>query len=128
MSFLGNLLWVVIGGGLVIWFEYIVAALVLACTVIGIPFAVQCLKLAGLGLLPFGKEIGGRTGAFSTLLNVLWLFTAGLILALTHLVFAVLCAVTIVGLPFAKQHMKLCGLALMPFGKEITSGKALAVR
>jgi uncharacterized membrane protein YccF (DUF307 family) len=125
MSFLGNLLWVFIGGGIVIWFEYLVAALLLACTIIGIPFAVQCLKLAGLGLLPFGKEIGGRTGAFSTLLNIVWLFTAGLVLALTHLMFALLCAMTIIGLPFAKQHLKLCGLALMPFGKEIVDGRKL---
>lgn len=119
MSFLGNLLWIVIGGGLFIFAEYLIAAVILAITIIGIPAAVQCLKLAMLGLLPFGKEISGGGGAVSTLLNLVWMFTGGLVLALTHLLFALLCAVTVIGLPFAKQHMKLCAVALTPFGRSI---------
>lgn len=119
MSFLGNLLWIVLGGGLVIFAEYLIAAGILAITVIGIPAALQCLKLAMLGLLPFGKEIGGNSGAVSTVFNLVWMFTGGLVLALTHLVFALLCAVTVIGLPFANQHMKLCALAIAPFGRTI---------
>jgi uncharacterized membrane protein YccF (DUF307 family) len=119
MSFIGNLLWIVLGGGLVIFAEYLICAALLAITVIGIPAAMQCLKLAMLGLLPFGKEVDGNAGAVSTLLNLLWMVTGGLVLALTHLLFALLCAVTIIGLPFAKQHMKLCGLALTPFGRTV---------
>lgn len=125
MSFIGNLLWIVLGGGIIIFAEYLLAACVLAITVAGIPFAVQCLKLAGFGLVPFGKEVVGGSGAISTLFNVIWLVTGGLILGITHLCFALLCAVTIIGLPFAKQHMKLAALALMPFGKQIVSGHQL---
>ena len=121
MSAFGNLLWIVIGGGIVIFAEYLIAAVILAVTIIGIPFAVQCVKLAMLSLLPFGREVGGRSGAISTLFNIVWLLTAGLVLALTHLFFAILCGITIIGLPFAKQHIKLAELALMPFGREIVS-------
>lgn len=120
MSFIGNLLWIVLGGGLVIFAEYLICAALLAITVIGIPFAVQCLKLAMLGLTPFGKKTSENAGVGSTLLNVIWMLTGGLLIALTHLLFAALCAITIVGLPFARQHMKLCGLALTPFGRSIT--------
>lgn len=122
MSFIGNLLWIVIGGGIVIFAEYLIAAAILAITIIGIPFAVQCLKISMLGLAPFGKEIGGNAGAVSTLFNLVWMFTFGLVIALTHLVFALICAVTVIGLPFAKQHMKLCSLALTPFGRSIVPG------
>jgi uncharacterized membrane protein YccF (DUF307 family) len=120
MGFIGNLLWIVIGGGLFIFAEYLIAAVILAVTVIGLPFAVQCLKLAMLGLVPFGKEVSGNAGAVSTVFNLVWMFTGGLLIALSHLVFAAICAVTIIGLPFARQHMKLCGLALTPFGRSIS--------
>jgi uncharacterized membrane protein YccF (DUF307 family) len=122
MNFLGNLLWIFLGGGIAIFAEYLMAAIVLACTVIGIPFAIQCLKMAMLGLTPFGKAIvpsQTASGCASGLLNVLWMITGGLVIALTHIVFALLCAITIIGLPFAKQHIKLAGLAFTPFGKEI---------
>jgi uncharacterized membrane protein YccF (DUF307 family) len=120
VKLLANLLWLVLGG-LAIFAEYLIAALVLAISIIGLPFAIQCLKLATLALWPFGKAVSpGKAGVTSTIFNVLWLLTGGLILALTHLFFALLCAVTIIGLPFAKQHTKLASLALTPFGREIS--------
>ena len=122
MKLIGNLLWIVLGGGIFIFFEYLIGGLVLCLTLIGIPFGVQCMKLAVLGLVPFGKEIVDKpkaSGFLATLMNVLWIFAGGIWLSLTHLVFGLICAITIIGLPFAKQHMKLAGLALTPFGKEI---------
>lgn len=122
MSLIGNVLWVLLGGGIILFVEYLIGGLVLCLTIVGIPFGVQCLKLALLALLPFGKEIThtkSASGCLSTVLNVVWIVVAGLPLALTHLVFGVLWAITVIGLPFAKQHLKLASLALTPFGHEV---------
>ncbi|TFH06399.1 MAG: YccF domain-containing protein [Spirochaetales bacterium] len=122
MSMIGNVLWILIGGGIVLAFEYLVGGLILCATIVGIPFGVQCFKLAGLTFLPFGKHIGkARSGAgiLSFLMNVLWILIGGIWIAVTHLVMAVICAVTIIGIPFARQHLKLAGLALSPFGRTI---------
>ena len=122
MSLLGNILWIILGGGIFIFFEYLIGGLLLCLTIIGIPFGVQCIKLSMLALLPFGHEIGhtkNATGCLSTLMNVLWIVVGGIWIALTHVLFAALCAITIIGIPFAKQHMKLATLALTPFGKTL---------
>ncbi len=119
MSILGNILWIFLGGGILLFFEYLIAGLVLCLTIVGIPFGVQCVKLSLLALLPFGKEIvqtKGASGCLYTVMNVVWIVIGGLPLAVTHLVFGILCAVTIIGLPFAKQHVKLAALSLTPFG------------
>jgi uncharacterized membrane protein YccF (DUF307 family) len=121
MRFLGNLIWLVFGG-IIISVEYLISSLLLMVTIVGIPFGIQTLKLAILALWPFGSEIRiipGNSGCISTLMNVLWIFIGGIWIALTHLVFGILFAITIVGIPFALQHFKLAGLALTPFGKEI---------
>ena len=98
---------------------YVCAGIVLCLTIIGIPAGVQCFKLAGLSFFPFGKEIeyGGKGG--STLLNILWLLTFGLPLAIESAVFGLVCYITIIGIPFGKQYMKLAKLSLMPFGAII---------
>ena len=122
MSLLGNILWIVLGGGIILFLEYLIAGLLLCVTIIGIPFGFQCIKISLLALIPFGRKIvedEKGTGCLSTVMNVLWILIGGIWIALTHLIFAVLCAITIIGLPFAKQHLKLAGLALMPFGKVI---------
>ncbi|WP_456426910.1 YccF domain-containing protein [Rhodocaloribacter sp.] len=122
MRLLANLLWITLGGGIFIFFEYLIGGLALCLTIVGIPFGVQCIKLSVLGLAPFGREIRetpSATGCLSVTMNVLWILFGGVWLALTHLVFGLLCALTIIGLPFARQHVKLARLALMPFGKEI---------
>lgn len=122
MRFLGNLLWIILCGGIVTCLEYLLAGLVLCLTLIGIPFGLQCFKLAELALLPFGRKIvpssaGPSTASF--VLNILWLVLAGIWIALTHLGFAFACAITIIGIPFAIQHLKLAVLGLWPFGKTI---------
>ena len=122
MSFLGNLLWIFLAGGIFIAFWYVIGGLILCLTIVGIPFGIQCWKLAVLGIAPFGRDVvesNPPSGFLSFLLNVLWIFTAGLGLTITHLVFAILCAATIIGIPFAIQHAKLAVLAFTPFGKVI---------
>lgn len=120
MSFLGNVLWIVLGGGIFLFLEYVLAGVMLCLTLVGIPFGVQCIKISAFALVPFGKTVvdrGGSTGFLSVLMNILWILIGGFWITITHLIFGVLCAITIIGIPFARQHMKLAALALTPFGK-----------
>jgi uncharacterized membrane protein YccF (DUF307 family) len=122
MRLLLNILWIVLGGGLVLCLEYLLVGLLLCVTIIGIPFGVQCFKIAGLALLPFGKDVdltasSAAGGALKVVFNVIWLIVAGIWIFLTHVGFAVALAVTIIGIPFALQHFKLAVLALWPFGR-----------
>ena len=124
MRFLLNLLWIVFGGGLVIWLEYMLGGLLLCLTIVGIPFGLQCFKLAWLGLVPFGKEVevdaeSAGSGLLGLVANILWLVFAGIWIFLSHLAFGLALAVTIIGIPFALQHLKLAVLALAPFGKRV---------
>ncbi len=122
MSVIGNILWIIIGGGIFIFLEYIIGGILLCITIIGIPFGFQCFKLALLGLLPFGRKVVNKessTGCLSTFMNIIWILIGGIWISLTHIIFAALCAITIIGIPFATQHIKLATLALTPFGKEI---------
>ena len=121
MRFILNVLWFILGGGWLIGLEYLIAGAVLCVTIIGIPFGLQCFKLAGLGAWPFGKDIvpsGG--GAIHTVANLVWLVLAGFWICLSHLALAVASAVTIIGLPFALQHLKFALVALWPFGQRVT--------
>ncbi|MCP4157102.1 MAG: YccF domain-containing protein [bacterium] len=121
MSLLGNILWIIFGG-IFIFLHYIVAGVLMCLTIIGIPFGLQIFKMAHMSLLPFGKKIvdrGQGSGCLSLVMNILWLFLGGLGIAIHHFLWALLLAITIVGIPFASQHIKLAGLALFPFGKEI---------
>jgi len=124
MRLLFNLLWIVFGGGFLIWLEYVIGGVLLCLTVVGVPFGVQCFKIAGMGLLPFGKEIqddptSAGAGFLGFVMNVVWFFVAGLWICLSHLALALATAVTIIGIPFALQHVKLAALALAPFGKRV---------
>ncbi len=121
MKTLGNLIWLICGG-LLSAIEYLLASLLMMITIIGIPFGLQTLKLAGLMLWPFGRRVvdqGGSSGCLSVIMNILWLFFGGLSICLTHLFFGVLLCLTLIGIPFGKQHFKLAGLALTPFGKHV---------
>ena len=121
MNLLGNLIWMICGG-LFAALGYVIGGFLLCCTIIGIPFGVQCFKLAYLILWPFGKQVVSRpsaTGCLSPLFNIVWILTGGLYIAFVHLIFGFLLAITIIGLPFAAQHFKLIPLALMPFGKDV---------
>lgn len=121
MRLLLNVLWALFGGGLITALEYVLAGLVCCLTIVGIPFGMQCFKVAGLALFPFGKDFddGGRRGAVGVVLNALWFLFAGVWIFLTHVVAAVGLAVTIIGIPFAIQHVKLAMLALFPFGVRV---------
>jgi uncharacterized membrane protein YccF (DUF307 family) len=120
MRFVLNVLWATIGGGFVMALQYLLAGLVLCVTVIGIPFGLQCFKLAGLAFFPFGKDFndGGRE-AVAFPFNIVWLVFAGVWICISHLTLAAASAVTIIGLPFAVQHFKFGMLALMPFGVTV---------
>jgi uncharacterized membrane protein YccF (DUF307 family) len=121
MRLLLNILWIVLGGGIIVCLEYLLGGLLLCLTIIGIPFGVQCFKLAGLALLPFGKDIRDAPGAsaIGCLLNVFWIIVAGIWIFLSHITLALGLALTIIGIPFAIQHVKLAMLALAPFGKTV---------
>ena len=121
MSFLMNILWLLLGG-IFTAVEYVVASLGLMITIIGIPFGIQTLKMSLLALWPFGKEVQTTPqagGCLSIVMNIIWILIGGIWISLSHLVFGILLCITIIGIPFAKQHFKLAALALAPFGKKI---------
>lgn len=128
MSLLLNILWIVFGG---LWMAvgWVIAAVIMAITIVGLPWVRAAFNIAAYTLLPFGQRVVSRaeytgerdlgTGPLGFLGNVVWLVLAGWWLALGHLVTAILLAVTIVGIPFAWAHLKLAGIALWPIGKMI---------
>lgn len=121
MNLLGNLIWLIFGG-LFAALGYFFGGIALCITVAGIPWGLQCFKLAGLVLWPFSKEVvssSSDTGCLSILFNIVWLLCGGLYTALVHLVFGLLLTITIIGIPFARQHFKLIEISMMPFGKSI---------
>jgi len=119
MSCIGNVIWFIFGGFVNAIGWYLIGAL-WCISIVGIPVGLQCFKLGALQLAPFGKEVvtvdysGG-----SLILNILWLIFGGLGLAISNLISACLLAITIVGIPFALQSLKMAQLSLMPFGKEV---------
>ncbi len=127
-SLLLNILWIVFGG---LWMAagWMVAGIIMAITIIGLPWAWAAFNIAVYTLLPFGQKAVSRaahtgqedigTGPLGVIGNVIWLVLAGWWLALGHLVIAILLAITIIGIPFAWAHLKLAGLALWPIGKII---------
>ncbi len=123
MSLLLNVLWIVFGG-LEMAFAWLIAALIMAITIIGLPWARAALTIALYTLLPFGHTVVERptgigSGPLGLIGNLIWLLLAGWWLALGHLIAALFLAITIIGLPFAWAHLKLAGLALWPIGKDI---------
>lgn len=121
MGIIGNLIWLLFGG-LFAAFGYLIGGLALCMTIIGIPWGLQCFKLAGLVLWPFGKKVisdSGSTGCLSTLFNIIWIICGGWYTALVHIVMGLLLCLTIVGIPWGQQHFKLVEISLMPFGKRI---------
>ena len=121
MNLLLNIVWLILGGFIVV-LAYFLGGILLCITIIGIPFGIQCFKLAGLALAPFGREIREKeppSGALAVIMNVIWIILPGLELAVFHLLMALLLALTIIGLPLAAQHLKMTRLALIPFGFEV---------
>ncbi len=128
MSLLLNVLWIVCGG-LYMAVAWIVAAFIMAITIVGLPWTRAAFNIALYTLLPFGQKAVSRaevtgaedlgTGPLGMLGNIIWLVLAGWWLALGHLVTAILLGLTIIGIPFAWAHLKLAGVALWPIGKMI---------
>ena len=121
MNLVLNIIWIICGG-FIICLEYILSSLLLMCTIVGIPFGIQTFKLGILSLCPFGCEVRSTPtagGCLGTLMNVLWIFFGGIWICISHLFFGVLLCITIIGIPFGRQHFKLATLALTPFGKEV---------
>jgi uncharacterized membrane protein YccF (DUF307 family) len=117
MSTLGNIIWLIFGG-FVAAMGYIVGGLLICLTIIGIPLGLQSIRLGIATLAPFGKEVVKIEGGGTTLrlfFDVLWIIAIGWGIALAHIVSAVVLTLTILGIPMAKQHLKLVPLALFPF-------------
>jgi uncharacterized membrane protein YccF (DUF307 family) len=115
-----NILWLIFGG-LAMAFGWLLAAAIMAITIIGLPWAPAALRIAGYTLLPFGQQVEDRPSSLSLLGNIVWFVLAGWWLALGHLILAVLLAVTIIGIPFAWAHLKLARLSLAPVGTAIVA-------
>ena len=121
MNLFLNVIWLVFGG-IMIAIEYAVSSVLMMITIIGIPFGLQTLKLAILALWPFGTSVvddGWPSGCLAGLMNVIWWFVGGFVIALTHLFWGLIFCITIIGIPFGLQHFKLMRLALFPFGNSV---------
>jgi len=121
MNFFGNLIWLIFGG-LMAALGYFLGGIVLCITVIGIPWGLQCFKLAGLVLWPFGKKVvsdSENMGCLNILFSLVWILCGGLYTAIVHIVMGAILCITIIGIPWGKQHFKLIEISLMPFGKRI---------
>ncbi|AUI88381.1 hypothetical protein BS333_18805 [Vibrio azureus] len=136
MRTLGNIIWFVFGGifmGLLWWFFGLLAFI----SIIGIPWGRACFVIGTFSFFPFGKEAISRdeltnetdigTSPLGTIGNVIWFVFAGIWLAFGHLISAAACFVTIIGIPFALQHLKLAWISLAPIGKTIVSTEEAAV-
>ena len=128
VSIILNILWILIGGA---WMAlaWLIAAVIMAITIIGIPWARAAFNIAAYTLLPFGQKAVPRaaytgredtgTGPLGVIGNIIWLLLAGWWLALAHLLIAIVLFITIIGIPFGWAHLKLAGLALWPIGMMI---------
>jgi len=137
LSFLLNILWIIFGG---LWMAvgWVIAAVIMAITIIGLPWTRAAFNIASYTLLPFGRKAVSRaeffgepdfgTGPFGFLGNIVWLVLAGWWLALGHLITAIGLAITLIGIPFAWAHLKLAGIALWPIGKAIVPADAMPLR
>lgn len=121
MSVLGNIIWLIFGG-LIAGLGYIIGGFLLCLTIIGIPFGLKAMRLGAATLTPFGKAIipdERGDGCLPLVLNVIWILLFGWEIALAHLVSAALLTITIIGIPFAKQHIKLIPVAFAPFSYRL---------
>lgn len=135
MRAIGNLLWFVLGGVIMGLAWWIIGAIAFI-TIIGIPWGRACFVIGQFSFFPFGKEAISRdeltqeedigTSGIGLLGNIIWFIFAGLWLAIGHLISAVTCFITIIGIPFGIQHLKLAGIALAPIGKTIVTKEVAA--
>lgn len=120
MRLLGNIIWFLIGG-IEMAFAWFLAGCLLSITVIGLPLGLQCFKIAGFVMWPFGRNVTiGEFGVGGLLFNIIWLIFFGWELAIAHVFTGLFFTITIIGIPFGKQHFKLASLALLPFGAKVS--------
>lgn len=120
MSLIGNLIWLVFGG-FITAAGYILGGLGMCLTIVGIPFGLQSIKLGVATLAPFGKEVvvEEHEGGLAILFDLIWIILFGWEIAVAHLAAALILAITIVGIPFARQHIKLIPVAIFPFQRDL---------
>ena len=135
MGAIGNVLWFILGGA-VMGLSWWLVGLVAFVTIIGIPWGKACFVIGQFAFFPFGKEAIDRntlsnkddvgTGVLGLIGNIIWFIFAGIWLAIGHVLAAIACFVTIIGIPFGVQHLKLAGIALAPIGKTIVTKEVAA--
>jgi len=135
MSAIGNLIWFVFGG-IMMGLAWCFFGLLAFISIVGIPWGRACFVIAGFSFFPFGKEAIARdeltlsedigTGGFGLLGNIIWFIFAGFWLALGHVFSAIACFITIIGIPFALQHLKLAGISIAPVGKTVVTKEVAA--
>jgi uncharacterized membrane protein YccF (DUF307 family) len=121
MSMLGNIVWLVLGG-FVAAVGYILGGLLMCITIIGIPFGLSAINLGMAVFAPFGKQVVQKpsgSGFIQMIFNILWLIFFGWGIGLAHLIAGILLCVTIIGIPFGRQHLKLIPIALFPFSYKL---------
>ena len=128
MIFILNVLWFILGG-FIAGLAWILAGIIMAITIVGLPFVPTCFRLARYTFWPFGYDIVSRdqltgqsdigTGTIGTIGNVIWFVFAGWWLALMHISAAIALTISIIGIPFAWAHVKLAIASLFPIGKRI---------
>lgn len=120
MSLIGNVIWLIFGG-LLAGLGYIIGGLLVCVTIIGLPLGIAAIRFGVSVLTPFGKDVQPKSdaGCLALGFNLLWLVLFGWEIALVHITFALLLAITIVGIPFARQHLKLVPVALLPFSYRL---------
>jgi uncharacterized membrane protein YccF (DUF307 family) len=131
MALILNILWFIFGG-FISGLAWLLAGLLLAITIVGLPWTMAAWRIAGFSFAPFGRHVVPRhvltgrgdlgAGPLGFLMNVIWVVLAGWWLALHHIVLAVGLAVTIIGIPFALQHLKLALISFAPIGQEVVEG------
>jgi len=130
MRAIGNLIWFVCGG-IIMGLAWCFFGLLAFMSIVGIPWGRACFVIANFSFFPFGKEAIARdeltlsedigTGGFGLLGNIIWFIFAGFWLALGHVFSAIVCFITIIGIPFALQHLKLAGISIAPVGKTVVT-------
>ena len=135
MRAIGNLIWFIFGG-IIMGLAWCFFGLLAFISIVGIPWGRSCFVIAGFSFFPFGKEAIARdeltlsedigTGGLGMVGNIIWFIFAGFWLALGHVFLAIACFVTIIGIPFAIQHLKLGGISLSPVGKTIVTKEVAA--
>ncbi len=127
MRLLGNILWFVFGGGFFASLWWLLVALLLAITVVGIPFAAAAFRIAGFAAFPFGRElvdarsVGEERIVGTGLMNLLWIVLAGIWLTIAHVISGVVLCLTLIGIPFGLAHFKLARVSFAPLGKRVVS-------